>query len=191
MMTSLVISHLQNHFHLHTDVGIAYIFCDFYRQDIQTPTALIANLLRQLSRGQHSGPTRGLYKTKKNGQDYPSRAELLVTIHNTMASYSRVILIVDALDEIDTLESRGTFLRELFRLQKVDGICVSFFATSRHGMLIESSFMNSLKKIIRADEADVRKYLDGRLEQFQPWVVREGSLIREIKETISKATDGM
>lgn len=191
VITSIVISYLQDRFQQDNSVGLAHIFCDFRQQDIQNPTALVASLLRQLARGQHAEPLRALYKKSQFEQSYPSQPDLVNTLRTVVSSYSRVIILIDALDEFQALEGRETFLREPFTLQENAEMNVSIFATSRYGEIIEAFFENSLKRPIHANEADVRNYLDDKLEKFQPWVAKNHSLKEDIKAKISEAVDGM
>ena len=191
MITSTVISHLQSHFCNDTDVGIAYIFCSFRQQEQQTPYALVASLLKQLAKNQYFEPTEKLYNLKQADGDRPSLEDLLMTLHSTMAMYSRVIILIDALDEYQANEERERFLRDLFHLQAHSGTLCSIFATSRYNHFIEASFEGVPRQMIRAYEADVRKYLDTRIKSLKSQVPIDISLEEEIKIKITGVVDGM
>lgn len=78
--------------------------------------------------------------------------------------YSRVFIIIDALDECQASDSsRARFLAEIFNLQARSG--VNLFATSRFIPDIVERFKEeeSLLLEIRASDEDVLKYLDDRI----------------------------
>lgn len=191
MITSILIAYLQAHFKTDPKVEIAYIFYNHQQQDKQNLTDLIASLLRQLAHGQGFEPARKLYNKHEHGKTHASLEELLDTLHAVVSSYSRVIILIDALDECQVHDSREMFLQELFRLQENAGTDLNIFATSRHGQSIEAFFESSLKRNIHADEADVRRYIDEKLQRFPSWVAKNDFLKETIKETVARAVDGM
>jgi hypothetical protein len=114
-----------------------------------------------------------------------------MALHSVTAFYSRTFIIIDALDECQVShEGRGKFLQEIFNLQaKINGVHI--FATSRFIREIENKFDESMRLEIHARDADVQKYLDGKLQNFQSFVLKNPSLQMEIKSKIGKAADGM
>ncbi|CAI7620936.1 unnamed protein product [Penicillium pancosmium] len=191
MITSTVISYLQGHFHDDPGVGIAYIFCNFRQQEQQTIHNLIASLLRQLAKNQHFELAEKLYNRFVKENKRPSFEDLLTTLHNTIAMYSRVIILVDALDEYQANEDRGRFLKDVFHLRSHTETTCSIFATSRYNQLIEELFEKAPRRIIRAQEEDVRKYLDMRIKGFQSKTLNDISLEEEVKVKITGAADGI
>lgn len=141
-ITSIVISSLQDHFYQldSEEVGLAYIFCNYRQQEIQNPTALMASLLRQLTKGKHAAPVKGLFEIHDSKQSYPSHEDILETFSLVSCSYSRVIIIIDALDEFQALGGRDTFLSDLVALTEKPDMLISLFATSRYDANIESYF---------------------------------------------------
>jgi hypothetical protein len=105
-----------------------------------------------------------------------------------MSLYSRVFILVDALDEADS-HQRARFVRGLFALQSESK--VNIFATSRFIPEIVKEFASAPSLEIRASDADIEKYLDGRMPEmpcFTDWSER---LQNEIKSKIMEAVDGM
>jgi hypothetical protein len=104
--------------------------------------------------------------------------------------YSRVFIIVDALDECQVSDScQERFLSEIFNLQAK---CqASLFATSRFVPDIEEKFKESTRLEIKASNQDVQRYLDGHMSQLSGCVLRSSELQNEIKAEIIKAVDGM
>ena len=105
-------------------------------------------------------------------------------------TYSRVFIIVDALDECQPFESyRTTFLTEIFNLQAKSR--VNIFATSRIIPEITERFEGSVSLEIRASEPDVRRYVDGHISHLPSFVGHRPDLQEEIKAEIVKAVNGM
>jgi hypothetical protein len=107
-----------------------------------------------------------------------------------VAAYSRVFIIVDALDECQISSGcRQRFLSGLFNLQAKSG--ANFFATSRPISNIEKEFEGNPRLEIRASKEDVRRYLDGQLFRLPRFVARSYELQEDIRTGIINAVDGM
>ena len=106
------------------------------------------------------------------------------------AMYSRVFIVVDALDECQVFDGcRSRFLSEIFNLQVKCGVNV--FATSRFIPGITERFNGSTSLEIRASGEDVRKYLEGHMSQLPSFVSCNVDLQEEIVNKIVQAVDGM
>jgi hypothetical protein len=192
ILTSIVVGDLHERFRGDSTIGIAYIYCNFRRQDEQKADSLFASLLRQLSQERPSlaDGVKALYTCHKDKRTRPSLNEILGVLQSVAAAYSRVFIIVDALDECQISDGcRQRLLSGLFSLQEKCG--VNLFATSRPISSIEKEFEGSTILEIRASEADVRRYLDGHMFRLPGFVVRSFELQEEIKTGIIKAVDGM
>jgi hypothetical protein len=102
--------------------------------------------------------------------------------------YSRVFIVVDALDECQ-VGCRSRFLSEIFNLQVKCG--ANIFATSRFIPEITEKFNGSTPMEIRANDEDIRKYLEGHMSQLPSFVSRNVDLQEEIVTKIVQAVDGM
>jgi Cdc6-like AAA superfamily ATPase len=192
IISSIVIDHLHKTFGNDPSIGIAYLYCNFRQQHEQKSTDLIVNILKQLVQKQPFIPdvVKTLHSHHKPVGTRPSPDEILSTLHYVTAFYSRTFIIIDALDECQVShEGRGKFLQEIFNLQAKIGVNV--FATSRFIKEIENKFDGSIRLEIHARDADVRMYLDRKLQNFQSFVLKNPSLQVEIKNVIAKAADGM
>jgi Cdc6-like AAA superfamily ATPase len=187
MITSIIVDHLRTEFQDDIDIGIAYIYCDYRRQE-QKPIDLLKSLLKQLVQKQPSMPEsiKSLYERHKDVRTTPSLDEILKVLYSVVANYSRVFIIIDALDEC---QNRRRLLSEIFSLQVETE--VNFFATSRFIPEIMAEFQGSMMLEIRATDEDVRRYLDSRMLQLPPYIFRSHALQEEVKTTIVKAVDGM
>lgn len=120
----------------------------------------------------------------------PSFEETSKILRSVVTVYSRLFIIVDALDECQVFHGcRAKFLSEIFNLQYKSG--ANIFATSRFVPEIEEMFKGSISIEIRANNDDVRRYLDGNLSQLPAFVTSSPELQEEIKAGIVKAVDGM
>lgn len=188
--TSIVVQELNTNLISDEHIGVAYIYCHFRRKTQQKADDLLANLLKQLVDGRRSLPesVRFLYNKYKDKRKRPSLDDISTTLQYVAALYSRVFIIVDALDECQTA-SRKSFLFEIFAIQAK---CrANIFATSRPIPEVTDKFKGLKSLEIRASKEDIERYLEGHIGQlsaFDEWSQR---LRDEVKISISEAVDGM
>lgn len=193
ILTSIVIDSLSERFQNDAGIGIAYVYFN-YKQNTnkQNVNNLLSSLLKQLSQERPSLPdsVKTLHAQHGNKRTQPSTNELSRALQSIAAMYSRVFIIVDALDECQASDGcRARFLSEIFTLQAKTG--ANIFATSRHISNIEREFEGSTLVEIRASEEDVRRYLNDHVLRLPGFVTRSPELQEEIKAAIVKAVDGM
>lgn len=192
ILTSIVIDDLCNRFYNDSNIGIAYIYCNFQRRDEQKAEDLLISLLKQLAQDQSSLPesVKILYERHKSKQTRPLFDEISRALHSLAVLYLRLFIIIDALDECQaTGGCRTRFLSEIFNLQAKCG--ASLFATSRLIPEISEKFEQSIILEIRASEEDVQKYVDSHMSRLPSFVGRSLDLQEEIKTHIVDAVDGM
>jgi hypothetical protein len=190
ILTSIVVDDLTKRVSSDPTIGMAYIYCSFQQQDVQKIDNLMASLLKQLAQGQSSLPdsVKDLYDRHKVKLTRPSLDEISRSLQSVAVLYSRVFIVVDALDECQVSDScRSRFLSEIFDLQVICG--TNIFATSRFIPKITEKFNRSTLLEIRAQDEDVQKYLDGRISQSESKILK--TYREEIKAEITKAVDGM
>lgn len=190
IFTSIVIDDLTTRFHDNPDIGIAYIYCNFRRWDEQKAGDLLASLLKQLSQGRSSLPAhvKALYEKHKDKRTRPSFDEISGALHWVSAMYSKVIIIVDALDECQPSDG-CQLLSHIFSLQADNA--VSFFATSRPIPDIEGYFKECLRLEIIASDEDVRRYVHGHMSHLPKFVCNRPDIQEEIEAEIAGAVEGM
>jgi Cdc6-like AAA superfamily ATPase len=192
ILTSIVVEELTTRFQNDRSIGIAYLYCNFRRQHEQKVDDLLASLLKQLTQGRSSLPDtiKSLYDSHQDKRTRPSFDEISRALQSAVTMYSRVFIIIDALDECQVSHNcRKTFLSELFGLQAKSG--ANLFATSRFIPEITEKFQGSLSLEIRASEHDVRRYVDGHISYLPSFVGRSPDLQEEVKTGIVKAVNGM
>ncbi|KAJ5800625.1 uncharacterized protein N7518_002693 [Penicillium psychrosexuale] len=187
--SAILVDDLTTRFEDTPDVGIAYIYCNFNRQDEQTAQELLSSLLKQLSQKKTSVPdtVKDLYKRYKTASTRPRFDEISKALHSVVSTYSDVFIVIDALDECEST-CRTRVLDELNKIRAGPGAHV--FATSRpteiNDLFEGGSFLE-----IQAHEDDVRRYLDGNMFRLPGFVSRNTALQEEIMTVISCHVQGM
>lgn len=151
---------------------------------------MLASLLKQLAASQLSLPeiVIELYKRHEKNRTRPSLNEISRALQSIVVLYSKVIIIVDALDECRVSDGgRTTFLSEIFNLQTKTR--TNIFATSRYIPDIIERFHGSTTFEICAHDEDVRQYLDSRISQSGQKLLETHR--EEIKTGITQAVVGM
>lgn len=194
ILTSIVVDDLSTRFRGDLSTSFAYIYCNFRRQDEQKVDNLLASLLKQLAESQSSLPrsVKDLYDRHKVKRTRPTLTEISRVLQSAAATFSRVFIIIDALDECQASDGcRERFLSEIFNLQVK--VKASVFATSRFIPEIMNNFKGrgSMLLEIRASEEDVRRYLDGHMSQLPAFIAQSSDLQGEIKTGIVAAVRGM
>ncbi|KAJ2988192.1 hypothetical protein NUW58_g4110 [Xylaria curta] len=191
ILASIVIDELTTRFADNKDIGIAYIYFNFRRKDDQKTDNLFAGLLKQLAqRILLPESVKSLHNECKETRTRPSLDKILRTLQSVADMYSRVFIIVDALDECQTSDGcRKEFLSELLDFQAECG--VNLFVTSRFMGEVTEKFEGSISLEIRASEQDLRRYVAGHISRLPSFVGRNPDLQTEIQNQIVKAVDGM
>lgn len=120
----------------------------------------------------------------------PSTKELAQVLESVILLYSRVFLIIDALDECKvSLGTRSRVLSRIFELKSNTG--ANFFITSRFNTEISSAFRSIATLEIRANDKDVRRYLSGNMAHLPRFVRNDPKLQENIIDGILQAVQGM
>ena len=191
IITSIVVDDLFIRFRNDATVGIAYLYCNYQRQQEQKPIDLLTSLLKQLVQEQPSVPeiVKNFYECHKSRRTRPSFDEVSKVLHSVVAGFSRAFIVIDALDECQTFDGgRTRLLSEIISLQAKTG--ANLFATSRFIPEIEKECEGRILEI-RASDEDVQRYLEGHMSRLPKCVSRSLDLREKIKAEIIKATDGM
>ncbi|PQE22577.1 hypothetical protein CJF31_00001496 [Rutstroemia sp. NJR-2017a BVV2] len=192
MITAILVDHLMTNFRDDHSIGVAYIYCNFRRQYEQLPIHLLLSILKQLFQSRPSIPesVKKLYERYKGDKSRPTSTEILQVLAEVSSEYSRIFILVDALDESQlNPRDRAKVLTSLFHLQARIG--ANLFATSRSIPDITKEFEGSNIVEISAREADVQKFVDDQMDRLPAFVLRNPSMQDEIKTTIIKSVNGM
>jgi hypothetical protein len=192
-MASIVVDYLCTKYENDNRIGIAYLYCNFRRQDEQKPVNMLSSVLKQFIQGFPSVPenVKSLYEHHKDKQTRPSFGEVVKELYSVVGDYSMCFIIIDALDECQVSHGGGQkFASEIFNLQAKVG--VNILATSRIIPEIIKMFKGKCASLeIRASDDDVRRYLDEYMAQLPSFVLRSVELQEDIKSEIVKHAQGM
>ncbi|KAI9375946.1 nucleoside phosphorylase domain-containing protein [Aspergillus egyptiacus] len=186
VMTSIVNDFLHRHFQNQPDMGIGYVFCDFRQRSRQNLRILIGCLLRQLIRTTHQIPV-AVQKLHARGIRPPTK-DLLECFESVIGSFSRVYLVIDALDECEET-TRNNLLSQLLKTQSLHKLHI--LATSRHVPEITSYFEGHPWLEIRANNGDVLSFLSGQMPTLPRFIRQDSSLREFVIQSIAQVTDDM
>ncbi|KAH0551181.1 hypothetical protein GP486_007489 [Trichoglossum hirsutum] len=191
ILTSIVVDNLCSRYRTNPSIGITYLYCNFRQKHQQKPENLLSSLLKQLVQKRASVPEsiKTLYERHNCERTRPSFDEILEALKSITTQYSRVLIMIDALDECgDSDSERQRFLSAIFNLQAKTG--ANIFATSRINNNIAKLFEVSLSLQICAKNEDIESYLNGRMSLLQSDIL-DDTLRGMIRKEVIRAVDGM
>ncbi|ETS85826.1 hypothetical protein PFICI_03851 [Pestalotiopsis fici W106-1] len=192
ILSSIVVENLQDTFGIQTDVAICYFYFNFKSQGEQKFENVLLSLLKQLSQASATVPddVQALFNQCKSNRSRPSREGIIRTLSSVAGSFSRVLIVVDALDECESSNGcQRELISHLIELQRNTG--VNILATSRPVPHIVERFKEFTSAEVRASEGDIHRYVESNLMNLPRFVSRDKELQDEIKKGITKAVDGM
>ena len=191
MIAAIVINHLQEQFRDDQSIGIAYLYCNFRRQQEQKAEDLLANLLKQLVKTDSSllQNVKDLYERHKNHQTRPLLNEISEALHIVSTKYTKVFLVVDALDECGG-SSRDKMLKEIIAVKVRAKNSINIFATSRIDDTARIYFAGCPSQEISATDNDIREFVATHVLALQSDLLDPG-IREEIQSRIVEAAEGM
>jgi len=187
----MIISYLQSNLQS-SQVGVAYIYCDYRLQREQTFETLIASLLSQLVDQKLTIPdaVQKSHNLHRNRKTRPKLPEYLALLHGVIPQFSSVFVVIDALDECDE-GVRDRLLKEIEHFKRNARVV----CTSRYLPDIMKAFEDVRPWLeISASESDMKKYIAGRVEQeirLERHIKAEPALLQEIEDKVIELSQGM
>jgi hypothetical protein len=191
MMAAIAVDYLHNAVRA-PDVGVAYLYYNYKRQAEQTTLHMLAAILKQLVQDRPSiaQPLLSLYSDHQVRRTRPNLGETFNILQSVLASYSKVYVVIDALDECPQRDGTRRQLLELCRnLQGQTDL--RLMATSRHIPDIVQEFKDIPQLEVRASDADVKRFVVGKIGQLANCVRQDGDLQKLVQNKIVEAADGM
>ncbi|KAJ7593601.1 hypothetical protein C8J56DRAFT_418216 [Mycena floridula] len=196
ILTSIVVEHLHSTI-LQPKIAVICIYCDYRQQEKHTPTQLLGSILKQLVQ-QHSSISDHLltlHQTCRSRSTCPSIAELFASLQTEVLLYSRVYIVLDALDEC----SESNQARELFFPSPSQGLWslsdhVHLLITSRDIPSISQEFFSTSRIFIEACNEDLETYIKGRItidNKLKRLVKDDMTLVAEVIEQVILKAAGM
>lgn len=178
--------------------GIACFFCNYQNRSQQTPSNIVADLLKQLMLHRVeplavSHEIKELYTCHSQTDTRPRFHELHAALRRETRDFTKVFIAIDAVDELSLDEEDLAWL--LCALESL-GPHVSLMFTSR--ILTSHCFMSMKRPLtiieVQANEGDVRAYLEQRIAtipRLKRFVHGNNALQRDIVKTITGNCKGM
>lgn len=191
MMAAIAVDHLLNTVQT-ADVGVVYLYCNYKRQAEHTTPNLLAAVLKQLVQDRPSiaQPLSGPYDDHQVRRTRLSLGETVSALRSVLGNYSKVYVIIDALDECPERDgTRSQLLKLCYSLQGQADL--RLMATSRHISDIVAEFKDKPQVEVRASDADVKRYVEGKIDRLAKCVQRDRDLQELVQDTIVEAVDGM
>jgi hypothetical protein len=130
-----------------------------------------------------------LHKGHSGTNTRPTQGECTKLLQAAADCFSKVCIVIDALDECpEADQARQSLLEEIGKLKRV-----SVLITSRN-IPIESELRNATRLDVRADDSDIKKYLEERMSRsgrIKKFAEKDATLCDVIKHTILGKAKGM
>ncbi len=192
ILSSMVIDHLNATFR-EPDVAVVGIYCDYNEFNQQSTPKYIASLLEQLLQKSSDIPfeVKKAFEVHSKRQSSPSLPEYVELLQMQMKSFTRVYVIIDALDECT--QANGV-RDDLFEGVMMLPTCASIMITSRYIPDIEIMLEGVLRLDIGAHDEDVHLHVVSRLKAEKNWARRirlDSGLQSKIARSVVERTHGM
>ncbi|KAJ6530036.1 ankyrin repeat-containing domain protein [Mycena vulgaris] len=189
VLASVVVDHLERRYQ-GKNVAVACIYLNHKETDTQTVSNLLASVWRQLAAGKRMSSTaEELYQRHSEKRTRPTLNETRDVLHAEVTQWSKVYVVVDALDEYPE-DERNILLEHLTTL----GPAVGLLLTSRPHISLHHSLPTFGALEIRATEEDIQKYVDDRIRTSSRLLMHvrtRPDLREEIQSKIKGSVDGM
>lgn len=143
-------------------IAIAFLYCNYKRQLEQTVSNLVTSLLKQLVQDHSTAfnDVKDWYKGHNDRSTQPTTEEVLTVLGAVAEKFSKVFIVVDALDECSEID--GTRAKLLAALRSMPST-VKLLITSRDLPSIAAEFREANRIDINANDEDLQKYIEGRI----------------------------
>jgi hypothetical protein len=168
-----------------------YIYCNYKERSRQSVFNLVTSLLKQLVQDHTVAyeSVKTLHLHHKNQETRPTLEQILEAFRLATGTFSKVFVVVDALDECSDT-TRAELLTALRSLANP----INLLVTSRDLASIAQEFRGTKHLDIRANDQDVRRYIEGRIPCapfLKIHVDKDATLQEEILKAITENVDGM
>ncbi|KAI0965301.1 Pfs, NACHT and ankyrin domain protein [Xylaria arbuscula] len=170
--------------------GIAFLYCVYAERNDQSIEQIIGSIIQQLLRQQNAIPAKVLekYDLHSHANTRPDLTELSECLDYIISQFSKIYIVVDAIDECDEISKTRTTLLSL--LQSLD-IRVQLLFTSRP---LVDILPDAVRFEVTAQKDDIHKYLSAQIElesNLAELCAKHGSLERDIIDKITAKAGGV
>jgi hypothetical protein len=182
----MVVDHLSAVFRNNKDIGVACIYLNHKEADNQTPSRLLAAVWRQLLLNRDiSSDTKELYQQHHQKGTAPSLEEVANVLSSSLKEFSKVFIIVDAIDEYPELQWE-ILLQHLAAI----GSNMNLMVTSRPHVPADPSLLSVETLEIEATPEDIHTYVEAQinLPRLRKHVQNQPKLQEDIHSKINTQT---
>jgi Cdc6-like AAA superfamily ATPase len=192
MIAGVAVQHLSTTFPSDDKIGVAYVYCNYKDQGSQNALNLLSALLKQLllSRPNFAESIYDIYNDHNRQQSRPSLDEMCTILRSTCALFSKVFLVVDALDECTNRDGeRTSLINQLWDIQEEPNVNV--LVTSRFIPDIEQKYISASKLEIRASDHDIKCFVASQILSLPNCIQNDYALKTDVQTRITERSDGM
>lgn len=172
--------------------AVACLFCEYERQKDQTLRSLVLAILRQLADQCEILPdsvTALFSQYESIGSSHLRFEDISVALTATLGEFSRVYIVVDALDECSD-GTRRELLAHLAEQQRKSELRI--LATARPTVDFRKEYGGECSELeIKADVTDVKTVLDKLIDKSNSFVRTDKELRKRVMDNVAVAVDGM
>lgn len=132
-----------------------------------------------------------LYENHTLSQTRPSITEYTNLLRLAVQSYSKVLVVIDALDECNEVDgTRKALISELRKLKPQ----LNLLVTSRDIPNLQRQLQDATRLEIQASDEDIRNYIEERIsssDRLSMYVKKDSSLQKVMIDTVTKNAQGM
>ena len=175
--SSIIIDRLQSEYR-NRNVAVTCLSCNYRDRATQSAEIFMANLVKQIVQQKQTVSTELTVRYKDRERGRPTFAELAALFSQEIGHFSKVFVVIDALDETSEHED----IRRLV-LSELQSLPVNLLVTSRYEKAIEQRLEKAERLEIVATAADVQTYVKARIP-FEHLLARHVQADPTLEETI-------
>ncbi|KAI9857597.1 MAG: hypothetical protein M1813_008189 [Trichoglossum hirsutum] len=174
----------------------AFHYCDYSDSITLESTSVLGTIARQLLEKSDDIPNeveQRINLSYKDGTRTPSAGDLISILASSLATFSKVFIVVDGLDECQS-SARRTILLALKQLMRLEHTIVKLYVTSRDEADIRASFTDHFSIQLMEDNImpDISHYVsEAVLSRRQSRLKCDDTLAREIVVALVEGARGM
>lgn len=183
---------------LKVEEGLAFYYCQRSGDKLEDPNDIIRSILRQLATralqansNQMRKDVQDLFSKSKDDISHPEIATCKLHILKSTEQYSRITLVIDALDECAEPKN-GLF--DLIELMMSQSKCpMRVFLSARPNFGVEERFCGKATVKTEPDqvESDIEKFIAHEIAEFPNWnLISEEVQLRAI-DSLTQKSEGM
>lgn len=196
---SLILETISAKYAVGNRTGIAFVYFNYQKQDVQSSAKILATMIKQLARQKKVLPDelKQFYRKHYRDAEPPNEKTLEAQFSELSNTFDQVFIVMDAMDEFD---DRKTFLPVITRLVKDSSRSITFkiFVTSRRERDIATHFTKCGFPTIQIEakkvDTDIAAFVQYQINQRDGdgyGFVYTQALKEEIAHTLTSKSNGM